>query len=376
VTASGEPGWRETWPWLLGGLLLVGFIYLLAPILTPFVVGAALAYIGDPLVDRLERLKLSRTAGVSLVFVVLCALAVLFVVLLVPMLQNQFTALVRNVPEWLRWMQDVGLPRLGLELPAGLRLDAESLKQVVTSHWGEAKGLFTAVWARVSTSSLAVLTAAANLLMIPIVTFYLLRDWDRLVAWIRDVLPRRWLARTTQMARETDDVLSAFIRGQLLVMAAQAFYYAVALWIAGLELALIVGLIVGLISFVPYLGFIGGIAIATISMLVQTQDLLPLVWVGVVFTIGQLLESNVLTPLLVGDRIGLHPVAVIFAVMAGGQLFGFVGVLLALPLAAVIAVLLRHAKIEWLRSPVYLAGALSAETELPAVDTPPDDGRA
>ena len=213
------------------------------------------------------------------------------------------------------------------------------------------------VWRHVSASGGALLVAVANLLLVPVVTFYLLRDWDHLVAWIRGMMPPRVVPGVDAMARETDEVLGAFIRGQLTVMASLTIYYWIALWLAGLNLALLVGLIVGLISFVPYLGAIVGVLTAVIAMLVQTQELLPFVWLAVVFGIGQVLESNVLTPWLVGDRIGLHPVAVIFAVMAGGQLFGFVGVMLALPVAAVLAVLFRHAKRQWLASRLYGQGA-------------------
>jgi len=361
---------REHWPWLLVGGVLLALVVLLAPILMPFVVGGGLAYVGDPVVDRLQRLRLSRTAAVCIVFVVLSLLGLAALLLLVPMLYHQFLALLRNIPEWLAWLQNTVLPRLGYTLPAGVQLDAEGLKNIVTSHWSEAGGVAQALWERVSQSSKLLLITFANLLLIPVVSFYLLRDWDELLAWIRGVIPPRYLPRVGQLAGEADEVLGAFIRGQLSVMAVLALYYAVALWLAGLDLALLVGLIVGAISFVPYLGSIIGVLIAVIAMLVQTQDPSSLVWIAVVFGIGQFLEGNVLTPWLVGDRIGLHPVAVIFAVMAGGQLFGFLGVLLALPVAAVVAVLMRHTKQEWLRSVLYLQGAPAA----PAADdgpTPP-----
>lgn len=348
-----QPRWQDSWPWVVTGLGLLLMLYLLAPILTPFVIGAGLAYLGDPLVDRLERWHCSRTVGVSLVFVVIIAVTVISVGLLVPTLHRQLSTLIQNLPDWLRWVQDTGLPSLGLELPADLKLDADSLRRFATEHWGQAQGLFSMVWTRISSSSMALLTAGANLLLVPIVTFYLMRDWDKLVVWIAGMLPRPWLPRVSEIAHETDSVLGGFVRGQLSVMAVQTVYYWIALWLAGLELALIVGLIVGAISFVPYLGTIIGILTAVIAMLIQTHDLYPLIWIGVVFGIGQILESNILTPWLVGDRIGLHPVAVIFAVMAGGQLFGFLGVLLALPVAAVIAVMMRHTRDEWLKSVLY-----------------------
>jgi predicted PurR-regulated permease PerM len=365
---------RDSWPWLAAAAVFVVFCWLLAPILTPFVLGAGLAYAGDPFVDRLERWGLSRTAGVSVVFLLITLLGLLAVVMLVPMLYGQLQVLLENIPQWLAWLQDRGLSQLGITLPEGMRLDAEGLKKVVAEHWTQAGGVLKEVWRHVSASGGALLVAVANLLLVPVVTFYLLRDWDHLVAWIRGMIPPRVVPGVDAMARETDEVLGAFIRGQLTVMASLTIYYWIALWLAGLNLALLVGLIVGLISFVPYLGAIVGVLTAVIAMLVQTQELLPFVWLAVVFGIGQVLESNVLTPWLVGDRIGLHPVAVIFAVMAGGQLFGFVGVMLALPVAAVLAVLFRHAKRQWLASRLYGQGAPAPEAQ-PAPDDagPPSD---
>lgn len=347
---------REYWPWLVALGVFSVFCWLLSPILTPFVVGAGLAYAGDPTVDRLQAWGLSRTAGVCVVFVAITAVGLLGLLMLVPMLQDQVGTFLGNLPQWLAWLQDRA-GDFGFALPEGARLDAEGFRKLVAQHWSQAGGVLKEIWGHVSASGGALLTAVASLLLVPVVTFYLLRDWDDLVAWIGGVIPPRNLPQVAALARETDDVLGAFIRGQLTVMAALTLYYWIALWAAGLDLALLVGLIVGLISFVPYLGAIVGVLTAVIAMLVQTQELLPFVWLAVVFGIGQVLESNVLTPWLVGDRIGLHPVAVIFAVMAGGQLFGFVGVMLALPVAAVIAVMLRHAKKTWLASRAYQHGA-------------------
>jgi predicted PurR-regulated permease PerM len=353
MTAS----FRQHWPWYATGIALLAMLWLLGPILMPFVVGAAFAYIGDPLVDWMERRRLSRTFSVAIVFIVLSLVGLLSLLLLAPLLYHQAVALVKNIPDWLAWVQNTALPRLGLSLPEGVHLDPEGLKQIVAEHWSKAGNVLQAVWAHLSQSSVTLMTVIANLLLIPVVTFYLLRDWDRLVAWIATMIPPRNMPLATQLARETDEVLGGFLRGQLILMLAQAIYYTVGLWIAGLDMALLIGMLIGLISFVPYLGAIVGILAAAIAMLVQTQDPTSLLWIAGIFAIGQFLESNILAPWLVGDRIGLHPVAVIFAVMAGGQLFGFIGVLVALPVAAVIAVLLRHAKQAWLESPMFNAAA-------------------
>ena len=344
------------WPWLAGLLLFGVLLYLLSPIMMPFVIGAGLSYIGDPLVDRLQKIGLSRTLGVCVVFVVIAGLSLIGLLLFVPMLQRQLVQMLQNLPETLRWIQDTALPHLGITLPPDLQLDANGLRDIVREHWREAGDLVQQLWGRISQSSGALIAFAVNLLMVPIVTFYLLRDWDDLVAWIADIIPRRWLPTATQLARDTDNVLGAFLRGQLLVMLALSVTYTLGLWAVGLDLALLVGTIAGLVSFVPYLGAATGILLGLAMMFVQTQAPLPLLWVALVFGVGQMLESMVYTPLLVGDRIGLHPVAVIFAVMAGGQLFGFIGILLALPVAAAVAVVLRHSKQRWLASSWYHGG--------------------
>jgi predicted PurR-regulated permease PerM len=357
------------WLWLGGIAAALVLLYLLSPILTPFVIGAGLAYLGDPLVDRLERLRFSRTGGVCVVFIVIFGATIAVALVLVPMLQEQALQFLHSLPDWLRWLQDVGLPKLGLSLPEGTRLDAEGVKRAITEHWAGVGGVAAAAWQKISASGAALLTAAIDALLVPIVTFYLLRDWDLLVARVDALIPRRALPTVRVLAAETDDVLSAFIRGQLSVMAALAVFYTIGLSIAGLHLALLIGLLAGLVSFVPYLGFITGIVTASIAVVVQTQALTPLVWVALVFGIGQILEGMVLTPLLVGHHIGLHPVAVIFAVLAGGELFGFAGVLLALPAAAVLAVLVRHATTRWLASEAYLQ-----EPPLPPSEvSPPGD---
>jgi len=345
---------REHWGWFALIAAILVLMVLLGPILAPFAIAAVFAYLGDPIVDRLEQLKLSRTIGVCLVFVVVGALTALALVLIVPLLQAQVLSLIDNVPAWAQWVQQVAMPKLGLKMPRGYQLDVDSLRKFMASHWDGASDFASIVAGYVGRSTPALLGFLANLFLVPIVSFYLLRDWDRMVLQVRKLIPRRLLPQAGAFATETDDVLSALIRGQLLVMLALAFIYSVGLWMVGLNVALLIGIVAGLVSFVPYLGFVGGLIAAGIAMLVQEQALMPLVWVLLVFTVGQMLEGAVLTPLLVGDRIGLHPVAVIFAIMAGGQLFGFVGVLVALPVAAVLAVLVRHALRRWQRSALYL----------------------
>lgn len=341
--------------WVLGSLLFGGWlVYLLSPILTPFVVSALLAYLGDPLVDRLEARGLKRTPAVALVFSIIVLLLLFLLILLVPRIEAQISQLIAKLPGYLDWLRANLVPRLQLLLPGEMGgFDIASLQQALGRHWREAGGLLAHVWTSVSGSGLALVGWLANLFLVPVLTFYLLRDWDHLVAGVCGLLPRRSEPTWSRLAGEADEVLGAFLRGQLLVMVALGVIYTTGLWLVGLELALLIGMLAGLVSFVPYLGLIVGIVIAGLASILQSQGFGDLPWVVLVFVIGQVLEGSVLTPRLVGERIGLHPVAVIFAVMAGGQLYGFFGILLALPAAAVVMVLIRHVVSRYRGSTLY-----------------------
>jgi predicted PurR-regulated permease PerM len=342
--------------WLLGALaLLAALTYLLQPILMPFLVGALLAYLGDPAADRLERLGLNRTLSVSVVFLVLTLVAVALLLLLIPLLGRQLAYLQSKVPAAVGWLRDVGLPYLDQHFGIGLEaLELDQIQEVLQKNLARTGNIAAAAVGQITRSGLAFAAWLANLALIPVVAFYLLRDWDVLIERIHGLLPRRQAPVVARLARECDEVLGAFLRGQLLVMLALGIIYWLGLWAVGLELALLIGMLAGLASIVPYLGFAVGIIAATVAAFFQFGgDWLQLALVWGVFMIGQLLEGTVLTPLLVGDRIGLHPVAVIFAVLAGGQLFGFTGILLALPVAAVAMVLLRHAHDRYLASALY-----------------------
>jgi len=329
-------------------------LYRLAPVLTPFMVSAVLAYLGDPLTDRLERRGLSRTIAVVVVFVVMALLGVTFLLIMIPLLQKQALVLIERIPQGIQWLQERVLPYL-LALPglADATIDLDTVRQAVTEHWGQVGKAVTQVLAEVTASGQALFAALAYLLLIPVVTFYLLRDWDVLVRHVHALIPRSVEPTVVRLTRECDAVLAQFLRGQLLVMLGLAFIYTVGLWAVGLDSAFLIGMLAGLVSFVPYLGFIVGIVLAGFAALIQYGDAVHLFYVVAVFGVGQLIEGFVLSPWLVGDRIGLHPVAVIFAVMAGGQLFGFFGVLLALPVAAVALVLLRHSQELYLQSSFY-----------------------
>lgn len=330
---------------------LAGFgwlLYLLAPILMPFAVAAILAYLGDPLVDRLETLRyrqfrLNRTMAVALVFfgIILSATALLLVI--IPTIEYQIGVFIEKLPSYLQWLNKSVIPTLQKYLGKGIRpLKTEQLLGLIRNYWQDGSAVTENLLKSVSHSGAVILGWLMNLVLIPVITFYLLRDWDDLVARIHNLFPRRVAGTIGKLAAESDEVLGAFLRGQFYVMLALGLIYSIGLRLIGLDLALPIGMMAGLISFVPYMGAFVGIGMACIAAILQFQDGMYLVSVLIVFALGHSLESMLLTPWLVGNKIGLHPVAVIFAVLAGGQLFGFLGILLALPVASVIMVLLRH----------------------------------
>jgi predicted PurR-regulated permease PerM len=336
----------------------------------PFLVALALAYLWDPVVDRLERAGLSRTLGVSVVFFVSALVLLGLVLVLVPLLGRQMHVVAAKVPVAIEWFRSSLLPWLQREFQISeADIPLERIKDALMANWKSAGGMAQNLLVSATSSSLAVLGWLANLVLIPVVGFYLLRDWDRMVAWIRETLPRPWEPTVTRLARECDEVVGAFLRGQFLVMLALGLCYTTGLMLMGLELALLIGMLAGLASIVPYLGLVLGVGAASVAALLQFGDWHPLIGVAAVFVSAQLLEGMYLTPKLVGDRIGLHPVAVIFAVMAGGQLFGFTGVLLGLPASAVIMVLLRHLHDRYRASAIYgVRIETSAAATSPAVN--------
>ena len=344
---------RLQWTALALGVLWL--LWLLAPILTPFVVAAMLAWLGDPLVDRLERAGRSRNVAVTLVFGAMTLVLIVVLVILIPLIERQIATLIVSMPHYRDWLLQTAIPWLEMRTRIEISswLDFNRLLDLVRENWQRAGGMATTVLGYVSRSGFAILGLVANIVLLPVLTFFFLRDWDALVARVAALIPRDHIETASRLARESSDVLGAFLRGQFLVMIILGVMYGAGLWAVGLDLGILIGIIAGLLTFVPYLGPASGIILGCIAALVQYGDWQHLAGVLVVFGIGQVIESYWLTPKLVGDRIGLHPVAVIFAVLAGGQLFGFLGMLLALPVAAVANVLLRYAEQRYTHSRLY-----------------------
>lgn len=343
----------QTFIWAMVGLGLLALFYTLSPILTPFAVAAVFAYICDPAVNWMTARRLPRPLAVLAVILGLGLLICLLALMLIPVVYREAMIMISRLPELLEILNARLLPWLSERLDVELSLELANLRQLLNEHRDTAQNLLPTLLDHARSGGLALVAIIANLALIPIVMFYILQEWPRILSSLQQAIPRPMLPRTLRILRDIDTVLSEFLRGQLSVMLILAVFYSTALWLAGLKFALPVGVITGLLAFIPFVGFGGGLLLAILAALLQAEGWMLLMWVGIVFGIGQLLESYLLTPYLVGERIGLHPLAVIFALMAFGQLFGFVGMLIALPASAAVLVGLRELRSEWFASKLY-----------------------
>jgi len=338
----------------VGLLLLLLFVLgLVQGILLPFATGFAIAYILAPVVGRLERLGFQRALASFLVLILFLLGVALILVMLVPLIQGQILQLVARVPNFVRWLQDqVGqwILLLQEQLPAE---DVSKLRELLGAKLGEAVVWLAALLQGLFTSSLAILNVVSLVVLMPIVVFFLLRDWDKIVAHIDSYLPRQSLDTIRGQARAVSDTLVGFIHGQALVCLILAVYYGIALTIAGIGSALALGVLIGVLAIIPILGVTTGFLLAISLAASQYGTWTAILEVVGIFVFGQLVEANILTPKLVGDRIHLHPLWVIFALFAGGTLSGFVGILIAVPAAAVIGVLARFALARYRQSSLY-----------------------
>ena len=344
--------------WLILIAFILVLLYLLLPVLSPFLVAAILAYICDPLVDKLStyriaKFKLSRTFATVLVMLGILVVITLLLLIIIPVLQKESRLIIERLPDVVTNIRVHIEPWLQAKFGINFAIDSAQIQEAITKNWKTAGNILGNILQTAGSNSLAFIGVIANILLLPVVLFYLLRDWDALLKGIGELIPRDFISKTVEIGSEIDQVLAEFLRGQLTVMLAMSVFYAVGLWLTGLELALPIGLIAGLLGFVPYLGPTLGLGLALLAAALQFTSLSEVLPVLAVFGVGQLLESMVITPKLVGDRIGLHPVVVIFALLAGGQLFGFAGVLLALPVSAAIAVGLRHTRDNYFDSDTY-----------------------
>ncbi|MFC5476401.1 AI-2E family transporter [Paraherbaspirillum soli] len=349
---------KQSMLWSGLGLLILALLVALGPILTPFIASAILAYALNPGVDWLARRRIGRfpfpRALAVLVVMLLLAFAILAVILIViPVLRKEFPLLQDQIPNFLTKLNTVIGPHLQ-DFGIQMRLDGAGIKDLLSKQFATSGDeIWSSILASVKVGGTAVLGWLATALLVPVVLFYLLQDWHLIMTRLGMLVPRRWQGKSTGITSEVDGLLAQYLRGQLLVMLVLAIYYSTGLAIAGFDVALPVGIITGLLVFIPYVGFGLGLVLALIAAMLQFNGPHGLIAVAVVYGIGQVLEGFFLTPRLVGERIGLHPLVVIFALLAFGQLFGFVGVLLALPASAVISVMVKHVRARYLESSFY-----------------------
>ncbi|MES2105916.1 MAG: AI-2E family transporter [Pseudomonadota bacterium] len=349
---------KQTALWLGVALALLVLLSLLGPVLMPFIVASILAYILNPWVDRLcayrfGKISLPRPVAATLLIVLLIASVLAMFLIITPILQKQIPQLQEQIPKFLDKLNTSLSPRLQ-ELGIAVQLDSAGIKTMLAEQLKDSGDVLgKAILSSVRVGGTAVMGFLANLLLIPIVLFYLLMDWHAMMARLEHFIPRRWAQNTRDAVLEVDSILAQYLRGQIMVMLVLAVYYSIALAIARFDLALPVGIITGFLVFIPYLGYGLGLTLALIGAVLQFNDLSGLVSVAIVYGLGQVIESFFLTPRLVGERIGLHPLTVIFALLAFGQLFGFIGILVALPASAIISVAVRHLRSHYFNSSFY-----------------------
>jgi len=347
-----SPLLRQVLTWLVVIVALGVVVDLLAPVLQPFLIAAIIGYILNPGVDWLQRHRIPRWLGTTLMLVLLIVLVALLILIVVPVLQKEFVQARGKLPGLLTQLQSSIAPKLSSMLGVDVQFSADSIREYLSQHFDfEKVGKSALDYLRVGGA--AALSGLATAFLVPVVLFYLLIDWHLVWSRMQTLIPRGLHTRLGTMTGEVDRVLAQFLRGQLLVMLVLAIYYSVTLSIARFDSALPIGILTGLLVFIPYVGFASGLVLALLAALLQFGSVYGFVCVAVIYGIGQILESVFLTPRLVGTNIGLHPLAVIFALLAFGELFGFFGILLALPVSAVLVVALKHVKTRYLASDFY-----------------------
>jgi len=345
---------RQLGFWIVSLIVFIAFLAVFAQILLPFVAGMAVAYLLDPVCDRLEALGFSRLSATLTILLAFIFVLVLFFVLLVPVLGNQLAGFLEKLPDLVRALHELVSQNFGERLVALTGINPADLQSSFGNLMGQGASWLAGLAKQVWSGGQALLSILSLFVITPVVAFYLLLDWDRMVARIDGWLPRDHLEEIRKLAREMDDVVSGFVRGQVSVCIILGAFYAVGLALTGLNFGLLIGMGAGLVSFIPFVGASLGFIVSLGVALVQFwPDWIMILIVAAVFAVGQFLEGNILQPNLVGDKTGLHPVALMFALFAFGYLFGFVGMLIAVPAAAMIGVLARFALRQYLASPFY-----------------------
>ena len=353
---------------IIGGLaLFLWILYLLKPVVIPFIIAFFIAYLFSPLVDRLQKIGLPRWLSIGTVFIGIGVAVTMAFWYIVPLIWKQLVIARDSIPVGINWINSTFLPWVSNTFNVEqMEIDTNHMSTIVMDYiqTNYSTDSLQAMALRIAQSGLNFIQIGGTVVLIPIIAFYFLLDWRRMLDSLRRLIPRPYEKTTLEIATECHSVLGAFVKGQFLVMILLGIVYAVGLQLIGLDVGLIIGMIAGLASIIPYLGFAVGIVAAVIATLLQFGvDWMQLALVLVVFMIGQGVEGYVLQPFLLGDKIGLSPVAVVFAVLAGAQLAGFLGMLIALPVAAVIVVLLRHARDSYEKSQLYGSRNVEIQTD-------------
>ena len=344
---------QQLWFWLTAFAVVVAGLYLWRDILLPFIAGMAVAYFLDPAADRLEKWGCSRAVATGIITGAFVVVVVAVLLLILPVLHSQIIQFAERVPTYAEMLRESIVPLLDTLRARVSPEVVERLRDVASDSVGGAIGWISRVLGSIWGGGMALFHLLSLIVITPVVAFYLLRDWDRMIAKIDSWLPEAHAQVIREQAALVDRTLAGFARGQALVCLILGAYYGIALTLIGLDFGLIIGLGAGLISFIPFVGSIIGFAVSLGLAFLQFSEWLPVALVAAVFIVGQIAEGYFLTPKLVGDRVGLHPVWIIFALLAGGVLLGFVGVLLAIPVAAVVGVLARFGLDRYLASRLY-----------------------
>jgi predicted PurR-regulated permease PerM len=354
--------------WLLTLAAFIAFLMLFSSVLLPFIAGMALAYFLDPVADRLERIGLSRLMATILILVSFVVVFVLSLMIIIPVLVSQLNDFIERVPGYVTQLQTFIATSNASWLPDWVDGQMGTIRENFSRYLGEGVGFIGTLLEQIWNSGKALLDIASLLVITPVVAFYLLLDWDHMIEKVDSWVPRHQLGTVRQLATELDNTIAGFVRGQGSLCLILGIFYAVALSAAGLNFGLLIGFFTGMISFIPYVGSTVGLLLSLGVALVQFWP--DFIWVGVIaaiFFLGQFIEGNILQPKLVGKSVGLHPVWLMFALFAFGALFGFVGVLVAVPAAAAIGVLVRFAISRYLQSDLYYGTTVAIAPSSPAV---------
>ncbi|MGB4100745.1 MAG: AI-2E family transporter [Alphaproteobacteria bacterium] len=347
------PAYQQFRFWLIATGIFMFLVWLLRPMLLPFVAGLAIAYFLNPVVKLLGSGGLARPAGAAMVLLGFIILVVAIMFLIVPLFESQVTALIHAIPGYADRLQQDILPKFNTLLEKLSPEDREKLRLAAGEHLGDAINWVGKFLKHILSGGFALLDILTLVFITPLVAFYLLRDWEHMTRTIDQALPRRYYDTIRAQLRQIDTTLAGFVRGQALVCVTLGVYYASALSLTGLNFGVAIGLTTGLLSFIPYAGTTFGWAASLLLAAMQFGDLQHLGMIVIVFAIGQIIESYFLTPKLVGDRVGLHPVWILFALLAGASLLGFTGMLIAVPVAAIIGVLTRFGLQQYRNSKYY-----------------------